>query len=52
MQKGWRGASEVNRVVYDPRQVTVEQMEDWLRQSGTYIRTVPGAHPGDTNGEE
>jgi hypothetical protein len=27
VEKGWRGASEVNRVVYDPEKVTVEQME-------------------------
>jgi len=40
VEKGWRGTSEVNRVVYDPDKVTVEQMEGWLRKAGTYIRTV------------
>jgi hypothetical protein len=40
VEKGWRGTSEVNRVVYDPEKVTVEQMEGWLRQAGTYVGTV------------
>ena len=40
VEKGWRGASEVNRVVYNPEEVTVAQMEGWLRKAGTYLRTV------------
>jgi hypothetical protein len=40
VEKGWRGFHEVNRVVYDPKKVTVEQMKEWLRQAGTYIRTL------------
>jgi hypothetical protein len=40
VEKGWRGTSEVNRVVYDPDRVTVEQMEGWLRKAGTYVGTV------------
>jgi hypothetical protein len=39
--KGWRGFKEVNRVVYDPRQTTVEHLENRLKQAGTYIKTVP-----------
>ena len=35
------GYSEVDRVAYDPQKVTVRQMETWLQQAGTYIRTVP-----------
>jgi len=40
VEKGWQGFHEVNRVVYDPKKVTVEQMEEWLRQAGTYIRIL------------
>ena len=41
MERGWRGSSEINRVVYDADQVGPAQIESWLRESGTYIRTVP-----------
>jgi hypothetical protein len=41
------GRSEVDRVGYDPKKVTVRQMETWLQETGTYIRTVPG--PADRN---
>jgi hypothetical protein len=40
VEKGWQGFHEVNRVVYDPKKVAVEQMEGWLRQAGTYIKTL------------
>jgi hypothetical protein len=30
----------MNRVVFDPDQVTVQQMEEWLIKSGTYIKTL------------
>ena len=40
VEKGWRGFSEINRVIYDPALVTVVQMEQWLKGSGTYIRTI------------
>jgi hypothetical protein len=30
----------VNRVLYDPEKVSLEQIEQWLKKSGTYIRTV------------
>lgn len=32
---------EINRVEYDPEQVTLEHLEDSLKKSGTYIRTIP-----------
>ena len=38
--KGWRGFQEVNRVVYDPQQITLEQMQQKLKQAGTYRKTV------------
>jgi len=45
VKKGWKGFHEVDRVVYDPMKVTVKQMEQWLRQAGTYIRTL--RHPAN-----
>lgn len=41
VERGFRGGEEVNRVLYDPQQVTVPQMEDWLRAADTYVRTLP-----------
>ena len=38
--KGWQGLNEVNHVVYDPQTVTLEQLIEWLKESGTYIRTL------------
>jgi hypothetical protein len=41
VEKGWLGTSEINAVTYDSDKVTLEQLELWLKKSGTYIRTVP-----------
>jgi hypothetical protein len=41
VKKGWLGTSEINAVTYDSDKVTLEQLELWLKKSGTYIRTVP-----------
>jgi hypothetical protein len=41
VEKGWYGASESNTVKYDADQVTMQQLESWLKKSGTYIRTIP-----------
>ncbi|MDH3329783.1 MAG: hypothetical protein OEM01_11155 [Desulfobulbaceae bacterium] len=30
----------MNRVVFDSEKVTLKQIEQWLKESGTYIRTV------------
>jgi len=38
--KGWHGINEVNQVTYDPDKVNLQQIEQRLRESGTYIRTV------------
>lgn len=38
--KGWLGSSEINKVVYNPDEVNVKRIEDWLRDSGTYRRTI------------
>lgn len=49
VETGWQGLSEVNRVVFDPQKVTVQQMVEWLKKAGTYIRTleqeIPQAQP-------
>jgi hypothetical protein len=39
VERGWRGAREVDRVFYDPQQVTLGQLENWLKQADTYIST-------------
>ena len=40
VEKGWRRFKEVNRVVYDPAKITIEQMEQHLREAGTYRATI------------
>lgn len=30
----------MNRVMYGSEKVTLKQIEQWLKESGTYIRTV------------
>ena len=43
VERGWQGHFEVNRVDYDPTKVSIGQMEGWLKEVGTYIKTIPGA---------
>ena len=33
--------SEINKVVFNPAQTSVNRMEEILKESGTYIRTLP-----------
>lgn len=40
VEPGWSGPREVDRVIYDPEKISVEQMEDLLRQAGTYRQTL------------
>jgi hypothetical protein len=40
VQKGWQGANEVDRVVYDPEVISVPEMENILREAGTYRKTL------------
>jgi len=40
VSRGWQGGQEINRVVFDPQIVTVRQMEEWLKQAGTYRQTL------------
>ena len=41
VEKGWQNSSEVNRVIFNPEKIDVNRLEVILRESGTYIRTVP-----------
>jgi hypothetical protein len=45
VHKGFEAFREVDRVTYDPREVTVQQMEEWLEEAGTYVRTLGQARP-------
>jgi len=37
---GWSGAREVDRVVYNPKQVSITQLENWLKEADTYVSTL------------
>jgi hypothetical protein len=39
--RGWQGGMEINTVIYDERVISVKEMEDALREAGTYLRTFP-----------
>ncbi len=40
VERGWRGFTEINTVVYDPEKVTVQKMEDALKKADTYKDTI------------
>ncbi|MDX2481295.1 MAG: hypothetical protein QNK24_13295 [Desulfuromusa sp.] len=40
MEKGWQDFREVNRVIYDPENVTIEKMVEWLEKAKTYKETL------------
>jgi len=40
VERGWQGFREVDRVRFDPQQVSREQLERWLREAGTYVKTL------------
>jgi len=40
VERGWQDSYEVNRVLFEPELVTLEQMEGWLKKAGTYIKTL------------
>ena len=40
VERGWRGSSEINTVIYDPGKIGIGEMEKFLRKSGTYIKTI------------
>lgn len=40
VERGWSGSREVDRVVYNPKEVSIMQFEAWLKASGTYVSTL------------
>jgi len=40
VERGWSGSREVDRVVYNPKYVSIMQLEAWLKASGTYVSTM------------
>jgi len=45
VERGWSGGREVDRVVYDPRQLSEAQLERRLKESGTYVETLQEENP-------
>ncbi len=50
MEKAWQRYEgdkfrEINRVSYDPQQVGLKQLEDWLKEARTYRDTVENHLP-------
>ena len=43
VERGWSGSREVDRVVYNPKEVSITQIEAWLKASGTYVSTLEQA---------
>lgn len=48
---GWSGPREVDRVVFDSDKITVKQMQEILRQAGTYRETIEVIHPAQVTVE-
>jgi hypothetical protein len=40
VEKGYRNFKEINTVYYDPKAISIEEMERVLKKAGTYIETV------------
>lgn len=40
VEPGWSGAREVDRVIFDPQQVSISQLENWLKEADTYVSTL------------
>jgi len=40
VEKGFRGAREINTVTYDPAEITVKKMVEALTRAGTYSGTA------------
>ncbi len=40
VERGWSGAREVDRVVFNPGTVSLEQLEAWLKEADTYVSTL------------
>lgn len=51
VEPGWRNFREVDRVEFDPEQISVEQMEELLRRADTYVDTVEVINKATGTGE-
>jgi hypothetical protein len=40
VEPGWSGAREVDRVIFNPQEVSINQLEDWLKEADTYVSTL------------
>ena len=40
VEKGFRGSKEINTVYYDPDLISIEKMQDALKEAGTYLGTL------------
>ena len=40
VEKGFRGSKEINTVYFDPDLITIEKMQDALKEAGTYLGTL------------
>jgi hypothetical protein len=40
VEPGWSGAREVDRVVFNPQQVSIIQLGNWLKEADTYVSTL------------
>jgi hypothetical protein len=40
VERGWSGAREIDRVVFNPREVSLRQIEAWLKEADTYVSTL------------
>ncbi len=40
VERGWSGAREVDRIVFNPATVSLEQLEAWLKEADTYVSTL------------
>ena len=40
VEPGWSGAREVDRVIFDPKQTSIAQLENWLKEADTYVSTL------------
>jgi len=40
VERGWSGSREVDRVVYNPKEVSIIQLEAWLKAANTYVSTL------------
>lgn len=43
VEPGWSGTREVDRVIFNPQQVSVNQLENWLKEADTYVSTLEGS---------